>query len=195
MGAIRASRLRPALLVLGALYLCGVWLEGIGASIPNPVVLQPALYFLQVAALFTSAATVPVDYRAEAWLCEERRWVEMDTRPYFAIDRDNKENRFHRALHFYKRNRATLQTLERYLLESHMRGHAEDGVPPRARVGGIRFLSVRRPIPAAGEPATRWRRAPLAEYSKDERRLLYWTPPSKRQARCGGSIPVREEGE
>jgi hypothetical protein len=181
--------------IVGALYLAGVWLNGIGSSLPERILPRPVLYFVQVAKLFTKARTVLGEYRAEAWLCDERRWVEIDTRAHFSIDREHKENHFQRALHFYRRHRETLQALDRYLMESHARGHRDDGLPPGARIGGSRFLSIREPLPAPGKPAARWRRAPLAEIPKEGHRRWYWTPRSKRAARCGGAMPTAEEDE
>lgn len=180
---------------MAALYFAGVWLDGIGSVVPYHLVPQPALHFLQVAGLFTGSATFSVDYRAEAWLCDERRWVELDTRPYFEIDAAHKENRFHRALHFFRRNRRVLQELERYLIEKHELTIATEGAVPAVRVGGMRFLSVRRPVPAPGETISRWHRVPLLELSKEQQRRWYWTPASRRAKRCGGRVPTAGEDE
>jgi hypothetical protein len=184
-----------ALLSLGALYLAGLWLNGVGSSIPERHLPRPVLFFLQATKLFTHAGTVTIDYRAEAWLCDERRWVELDTRPYFAIHKDDKESRFHRTLHFYRRHRATMQALESYLIEAHHARHASEGLPRGARVGGMRFSSLRLPIPAPGQPVGRWQRKPFADHPKERQKRWYWTPRSKRAARCGGTPPRPEEDE
>ena len=75
------------------------------APCPRRSTPRPWLYFSQVAALFVNAAPKVIDYRAEGWSCTEHRWIEIDVRPYFRIDADNKENRFQRALQFYRKNR------------------------------------------------------------------------------------------
>jgi hypothetical protein len=180
---------------LAVIYLCGVWLDGIGSGIPRRIVPQPLLYFLQVASLFTGQATAAIEYRAQGWLCDERRWAELDTRASFLINRDDKESRFHRTLHFYGRHRATLQALDAHLIEEHQRHPSADGLPAGARIGGVRFLRLRHPIPAPGEPALRWRRRPLAEHPRNETARLYWTPRSRRAERCGGLPPLASEDE
>lgn len=170
-------------------YLLGLWLDGVGSSLPERTLPRPLLFFLQAASLFTQAGSNSIDYRAEAWLCSPGRWVEMDTRPYFEINQDDKENRFHRTLHFYRQNRPTLQALEAYLIESHASGKADDGVPRGARVGGMRFSSLRRPIPELGQHAARWQRHSLSDVPEDMRRRWYWTRRSKRTERCGEAPP------
>jgi hypothetical protein len=126
---------------------------------------------------------VSVDYRAEGWLCTERRWVEIDTRPYFPMRSDDKENRFHRVMHFYRRHRMTLQALESYLIHGH-----NDGAP-NAPISGVRLLSLRIPLPKPGEKVDRYRRRSLSEHPEDQRRNWYWTPTAKRAARCAELVP------
>lgn len=183
---------RGALVILAAAYVGLVWLQGTGNALPRRVLPATALYFVQIAALFTSRATVVVDYRAEAWLCEQRRWVEMDVRTYFPINRDDKENRFHRTLHFFSTHRQTLQELESFLIDRSV-GDVGLGLPAGARIGGVRFVRLRLPIPPAGAAPTRWRREPLADHPDEQRRPLYWTPRSRRAQRCGGLPPLPSE--
>ena len=125
-----------------------------------------------------------LDFRAEAWMCREKTWREIDTRPYFPIHRDDKESRFYRTLHFFRHERKVMQALEAYVLESHAKGGADDGIPRGERVGGVRFSSIRAPLPQVGEPVPRWSRRPMAEYPEDQKKHWYWTPNSKRRARC-----------
>jgi hypothetical protein len=189
----RRALARGAIAALAVTYLAMTWLNGVGAKIPEKILPRPLLFFVQSAKLFTGGGSMTVAYRAETWLCAERRWVEIDTRPHFPIDRDHKENRFHRALHFYRQNRPALQALEAHLLASHARG-ADDGVPPDARVGGVRFSRLRTPIPRPGQPVARWQRVALADHRHEVSRL-YYTPRSKRADRCGGPIPTAAEDE
>jgi hypothetical protein len=193
--AVRAAAhpgLRAALVAVAALYLAGVWLDSIGPDVASYVP-QPFLYFTQVAGLFTSAATMSIDYRAEAWICDDAEWVELDTRPYFAINRENKENRFYRVMHFYKQQRETMRALDRYLFDAHASGEEDDGVPRATRIGGLRFLSVRHALPAPGAPAVHWHRVPINEYSAEDRHYWYWTPGSERRERCGEPPLTRRE--
>ena len=185
-GTAREGYVRFALIALAGAYLAGVWIDGVGSNLPADILPGPIVYFLQVASLFPRAATVTVDYRAEAWICGEKRWAEIDVRPYFRLDAEHKENRFHRVMHFYRQHRQTMEALELYLVEAHNRGGADDGIPGEP-VGGMRFLSVRTPLPAPGEKVAAWTRLPASAYSGDDRHDWYWTPKSRRDERCGQS--------
>ena len=173
-----SSRFRIVWIVIAALYLATVWLEGIGSTVPAKITPRPWLYFSQVAALFVTAAPKVIDYRAEGWSCETRRWTEIDVRPYFRIDADNKENRFQRALQFYRKNRTVMRALEEFVLAR----NNESSVP---RIGGVRFSSLRISYPAPGAHVSPYERRPLAEYSGEQRHDWYWTPSSRRTERCG----------
>ncbi len=98
-------------------------------------------------------------------------------------------------MHFYKQQRETMRALESYLLESHATGAHDDGIPREARVGGVRFLSVRQSLPAPVEPALRWHRRPIAEYPLKDRHYWYLTPVSARHERCADRPPAREGNE
>jgi hypothetical protein len=192
---------------LAAAYLAGVWLDGVGSTLPSSILPRSANYFLQVSALFPYAALASIDYRAEGWVCAngangangasgandangangtDGKWEEIDTRPYFPIDADNKENRFQRVMHFYRDNRPTMHALEAYLIEAHGEGRADDGIPRDVPIAGVRFSSLRIPLPQPGEPLTRSERKPLSEYPESERQLFYHTRRSKLEARCAG---------
>jgi hypothetical protein len=179
------ARAHAALLVVGGAYLAGVWLEGVGSSIPASVLPRTPLYFLQIAALFPHAATFVIDYRAEGWLCKERQWQEIDVRPYFPLDPDDKENRFQRVMHFLRDNRPTMNALDDYLVTGHDAGGHADGIPDDAKLGGIRTLSLRIPLPDPGAPLTRTEHRPLSEYPVSEHHNWFYTKASKRAARCG----------
>jgi len=180
-------------LVFGALYLAGVWLEGVGSSIPGAVLPRMPLYFLQIAALFPHAAVNVIDYRAEGWLCQERRWQELDTRAYFPLDPDDKENRFQRVMHFFRDNRPTMHALDEYIVAGHAAGSAArpDGLAAGALLGGIRVMSLRLPLPAPDAPLARMERKPLSEYPETVRKIFYYTPTSKRAERCGYREPPK----
>lgn len=171
------SRFRGIWIGIAGLYLVTVWLDGVGSNFPAKVTPRPWLYFSQVAALFVNAAPKVIDYRAEGWSCTEHRWVEIDVRPYFRIDADNKENRFQRALQFYRKNRTVMRALEDFIVARHVAtGHS---------IGGVRFSSLRLPYPAPGEHVSPFEQKPLASYSGDLKHEWYWTPKARRAQRCG----------
>src|SRR3954469_9948400 len=132
----RSSRFRGAWIVVAGLYLVTVWLDGVGSTVPAKITPRAWLYFSQVAALFVNAAPKVIDYRAEGWSCSEKRWTEIDVRPYFRIDAENKENRFQRALQFYRKSRTVMRALEDFVVE---RNNASGATP----IGGVRFASLR----------------------------------------------------
>jgi hypothetical protein len=191
-GTSAITRVLPALAVL---YLAGVWLDGVGNKWPAKLLPRTANYFLQIAALFTRAGQMSIDYRAEAWSCKDKRWVEIDTRPYFPIDPDDKENRFQRAMHFHKEDRTTMQALERYLVSRHNgdAGPSSDGLPRDVKIGGTRFLSLRFVLPKPGDPITPMVRKPLSELGNVERHDWYWTTRARRGERCGAPVDVADD--
>lgn len=189
------SRARTLLVVIGALYLTGVWLEGVGSTLPSSLLPRTPLYFLQIAALFPRAAVNVIEYRAEGWICAEHRWAEILTRPYFPIDPDDKENRFQRVMHFFRENRKTMHALDGYLVARHAEGGHADGIADDAKLGGIRVLSLRLPLPSPGDPLVRMHRQPLAEYPETVRKNWYYTPRSRRAARCGYAKPEEADAE
>ena len=176
---------RVGLGLLSAAYLAGVWLEGVGSSLPASLLPRTPLYFLQIAALFPHAATNVIDYRAEGWVCSEHRWRELETRPYFPLDPDDKENRFQRVMHFFRDNRPAMHALDDYLVQGHQGGTLPDGIPHDAALGGIRVLSLRLPLPEPGSALERLSRKPLDEYPTSVRKNFYHTTRSKLTVRCG----------
>jgi hypothetical protein len=177
------SRFRGFWIAVAGLYLATVWFDGVGSTWPAKITPRPWLYFSQVAALFVNAAPKVIDYRAEGWSCSDHRWVEIDVRPYFRIDADNKENRFQRALQFYRKNRNVMRALEDFVVKRH---NAASGAAP---IGGVRFSSLRLPYPAPGEHVAPFEQKPLASYSADQKKDWFWTPTSRRTQRCGAPQP------
>ena len=186
--ALWLRRRRGSLGILGAAYFVGVWLDGAGSGIPARVLPRTANYFVQVAALFPRAATASIDYRAEGFVCSDRTWTELDTRPYFPIDPDDKENRFNRVMHFFRDNRPTMTALDSYLVGRHDLAANDDGIPRDRPIGGVRLSSLRIPIPSPGDRLERTSRRPLSDYPAAERQVFYHTPKSRLSARCGARI-------
>ena len=171
--------------MLALVYLAGVWLNAAGAPL-DEVVPRPFLYFMQVARLFPNAVDLATEYRAEAYSCHERRWSELDVRPYFPLRADDKENRFDRAMFFYHRSPPVLKALDAYLVGAN---NNRSGAPP---VGGVMLLSLRIPIPKAGEPMERYQRRPLATYPAADRKYWYRTSLDEVRARCDEEALRRE---
>ena len=186
---MKATAARLAIAAVAGVYLASVWLDGVGSDLPTRVLPRSLLYFVQVAQLFPKAATGAIDSHAEAWLCAEGRWQEINVGAYFPIDRDTKENRFHRALHFYPHNREVMQALDWYLVASHAGGELEDGVARGQSIGGVRLSHVVLPPPEPGATAKRWQRLPLADYPQERIKYVYFTRRAQRAERCG--MPVR----
>jgi hypothetical protein len=184
-GVAWRPRIHAALVVLGGLYLMGAWLEGVGSTLPSKLLPRTPLYFLQIAALFPHAAVASIDYRAEGWVCREHKWRELITRPYFPLDPDDKENRFQRVMHFFRDHRATMHALDDYLVSHHNEGGHDDGVAEDAKLGGIRTLSLRLPLPSPGDPLVRLERKPLASYPDSVRKSFYHSTRASRTERCG----------
>jgi hypothetical protein len=174
-----------ALTVIAGIYLAAVAFDGMGSSLPVKILPRAAAFFSQCSCLFPSAADTIIEYRAEGFRCDDKKWVEIDPRPFFPIDRDEKESRFQRTLHFYREDRPTMQALEAFLIgrqnEAALAGNAPLGGGP---IGGVRFLSLRIPFGRPGDPMVRYAHRPLEEFPESQRHEWYWTPQSKRTERC-----------
>lgn len=181
--------MRACLRTLATVYLVGLWLDAVGCSVPSRILPHAVDYFMEVAALFPEASGGAIDYRAEGWVCADTRWQEMDTRPYFPLDPDDKENRFQRALNFYRDDVEVHRALDAYLVERHNAARADDGIPRDRLIGGVRLVRVRIPVPAPGGPVARFTRRPLEEIPQREKETLYRTPKARIAERCGVGPP------
>jgi hypothetical protein len=179
-----------ALRFLAAGYLLGVFLEGVGWGAPLRETLPQWLsFFTQVAALFPRAAQYSIDYRAEGYVCDTGEWKELDTRPYFPIDEDDKENRFQRVMFFYRKQKVVMNAVDRFLVEVHNGGARDDGIPSDRKIGGVRLLSIRAPLPEIGAPLVRVHHTPLPEIPEKERKLWFSTRSGTITERCFGRHP------
>ncbi|WP_438016247.1 hypothetical protein WMF18_36195 [Sorangium sp. So ce315] len=171
---------------LGALYLASILLAAAGSPLPERLLPRTALYFTQIARLFPYAALSSIDHRAEGFRCSDRAWVEIDTRPYFPISAGDKENRFYRAMHFFRQNRPVLQALDEFLVARHnarLTAGITEGTAG-GRIGGVRLSSLRLPLPEPGQRFPRHERRPLDTMPEELRKVRYHTPQLKRRARC-----------
>lgn len=186
-----------AIRLCALLYLLGVWLEGVGWGGPiRSVVPHWIGFFTQCAALFPRAARYAIEYRAEGYVCDTGEWHELDTRPYFPIDVNDKESRFQRVMFFYRRQKTVINELDRFLVNVHNRTPLEDGIPREEKIGGVRLMSIRGPIPEIGAPLVRVHYVPLGEIPEKERKQWYQTKSARITERCFGTRPksVREKG-
>jgi hypothetical protein len=179
-----------AIRFVAAFYLLGVWLEGVGWGAPLRAVVPHWIgFFTQVAALFPRAAHYAIDYRAEGYVCDTGEWHELDTRPYFPIDVDDKESRFQRVMFFYRRQKTVMNALDHFLVDVHDRTPKEDGIPADQKIGGVRLMSIRGPIPEIGAPLVRVHYVPLVEIPEKERRVWFQTKSARITERCFGKHP------
>ena len=174
---------RRALLAVAGFYLVVVWLDGVGSNLPARLLPRSLVFFGQIAALFRWAGEKQIDYRAEGWVCDGGKWIELDVRPFFPLDADNKESRFYRAVQFHRRDRKVMRALEEFVMERHNRTRDP-------KIAGVRFLSLRVPYPEPGTTVTSYERRPLETYPAEQRHHWYFTPKSKLRERCGASAPM-----
>jgi hypothetical protein len=198
-GVARAWRGRVVPVVLGvvaAVYFVGIFSEAAKTGSAARWLPAPLEYFTQVASLFPKATQHATDYRAEGFRCRDQTWFELDVAPWFPINADNKESRFHRTVDFYgsqhpqnsnwRPHRPTLRALEKFLTDH----YDADVIDAAARgkdtspIGGIRLVQLRLPVGTPRDGSPRYERRPLSEYGADERKDLYYTPESKREERC-----------
>ena len=172
--------LRRGLTLLAALYLVAVGLDATGTGSPGPIAAAAGpLLHSGGGSLSARRAREEVEWRVEGWLCDERRFAEIDVRPYFPIRRDDKESRFYRAMFFHHRQRTVLKELDAFITR------AQNGAHPEQRIGGVILLSLDVPIPPLGSHEPRYRWKPIAEFPHSvERRYWYVTSADDRSQRC-----------
>lgn len=174
---------RRVLIVLALGYFSLMILDRFTRSKVNARVPPVAVFFAQISGLFPSAAVNSIDYRAEGWLCREGRYVELEMDRLFPMLAANKENRFYRIMHFYRRNRLVITELDSFIVG---RYPADAVAAGGDRLGGVRLLSLRLPVPSERSEVKRYRRRPLSEYPSEQRIEWYWTPRRKLENRCAG---------
>jgi hypothetical protein len=173
--------------IVAALYLGFIWLDGAGSSLPYRILPGTLSYFVGIAGLFPRAATNVTEYRVEGWVCQHRRWEELDYRAYFPLHADDKENRFHKIMFLYRKDRDTMEDLDDFFVDHHNAGTTDDGIPRGLRIGGVRLVSLRRPFPKPGEPLVRFAHKSLSDYPKSYRHTAYRTERADINERCGSA--------
>jgi hypothetical protein len=181
-----AARPRPKgwrvlVAALATVYLLAIALDAAGSGWPARFLPLPLRFFVQVAELFPHASRDAVEWRAEAWRCDDGTVSELDVRPFFPIRPDDKESRFYRAMFFYHRQPRVLRALEQFIIREQNRRH------PEQRIGGVTFLSLLIPIPAPGTALQPYRRQPIADYPATVIRNRWYAPdPELCRRRCRG---------
>lgn len=156
---------------------------------------QPLAYFSECTRLFPERDTAALEYRLEAWSCTGKAWVELDPRPYFPIEADDKESRFQRFAYFYAdrgkavERRPMDDALDDYIYSRH--AAVDDGVA--GAIGGIRLYKWTRPIPPPGAHVERYVYRPFMAVPDGQREYLYNTRRSVRARRCGEAATSGEE--
>jgi len=179
--------------VMAGLYFAGLWLNGVGVSLLAKILPRSINLFLTVAALFPDADHYVLDYRAQAYTCDGRTWVELDTRPYFPIDAENKESRFQRVMYFHHKNARTMRALDAFLVDRHDGrgpGSDRDGIPLETAIGGVRLMALHTPFAPPGGEVRRYGWRPLSTYPESERHAWYETPRELIAKRCGAPPPA-----
>jgi hypothetical protein len=161
--------LRRTLTVIGGLYVAMVLHQAVG----NP---HPVFFFAQIAKLFPGATQYTFEHRVQGYTCSGKL-VDVDVRPFFPIHSDDKENRFDRAIHFYSKDRPTMQALEAYVMREYNRSEPD-------KIAGVALTRIQTPIPAPGTPFPRFERKPLSDYPVSERQVFYHTPKRVVDERC-----------
>jgi hypothetical protein len=159
--------------------LAGLYLFALVKPFPTTSATRSVTFFTQAACLFPQAAVYTNQYGLAVWSCDERTWLPVDRRAYFSIRSEDKESRFHRLAHFYKRNQTVMHALDEFVSERH--ASVNDGVV--GSIGGVRVFQTSRPIPPPGSPVERFTFDALAPIPAD-RRDHYYTPGPERKRRC-----------
>lgn len=180
---------------VAAFYLLLVYADASGWEWLGNRLPRPLHYFGQVAALFPQADAFATDFYVQGWQCREQRWVELDIRPWFPIDADEKENRFSRAVGFYAKGnhedmRTVMNALDDFIVPrvnaARMAGESADSTE---LIGGIRIFRASIPLPKFGDHVERYFRRKLADMPDGYKRRYFYTRSSKRTERCKGFYP------
>jgi hypothetical protein len=148
--------------------------------LPDAKWTRPISHFVRATCLFPGAMRATNSYRLAAWSCGRVRWEPLDVRAYFPMRAEDKESRFYRLAHFYKRNRPVMQALDAHISARHP--HTEDGVD--GAIGGIRLYQTRTPIPPPGSKIERFVFDPLPAIPREGVQDLFYTPGPERKRRC-----------
>lgn len=183
--------LRAFLVVLALAYFSILIADHARARGLRSVVPGPVLFFAQIADLFPDASPGIIEYRAEGWLCAQKRFVELDMGRLFPMLAGNKENRFYRLMHFYRQTPAVLHALDEYCVSHYPAVETEAGP---AHIAGVRFMSLILPLPKDPSEVVRYSRKPLEAYPDVPHHLWYRTSIRAMAERCS-NMGVSDPGD
>jgi hypothetical protein len=179
---------RIALMVVAIGYFIGL--------LHHSLIPQPVGFFVDATKLFPDANRVAMEFRLEGWSCTDHSWHLIDPRPYFPMRSDDKESRFQRLAYFYGvragkpakgtpkekvPERIAMYALDDYIMARHP--DVDDGLA--GDIGGIQVYVIKKPIPEPGVTVERYDYQPFI-VTEGKREDLFYTPESKRKARCRG---------
>jgi hypothetical protein len=179
---------RIALCVVAVGYFIGL--------LHHSLIPQPVGFFVDATKLFPDANRVAMEFRLEGWSCTDRSWHLIDPRPYFPMRSDDKESRFQRLAYFYGvragkpakgtpkekvPERIAMYALDDFIVTHHK--DVDDGLA--GDIGGIQVYVIKKPIPEPGVTVDRYDYQPFV-VTDGKREDLFYTPESKRKARCRG---------
>jgi len=179
---------RIALCVVAVGYFIGL--------LHHSLIPQPVGFFVDATKLFPDANRVAMEFRLEGWSCTDRSWHLIDPRPYFPMRSDDKESRFQRLAYFYGvragkpakgtpkekvPERIAMYALDDFIVTHHK--DVDDGLA--GDIGGIQVYVIKKPIPEPGADVDRYDYQPFV-ITDGKREDLFYTPESKRKARCRG---------
>jgi hypothetical protein len=182
---------RLALVVVAIVYYLGLLHHGWVGWVS-----RPAEFFVDATKLFPDANRVAMEFRLEGWSCTDHSWHLIDPRPYFPMRSDDKESRFQRLAYFYGvragkpakgtpkekvPERIAMYALDDYIMARHP--DVDDGLA--GDIGGIQVYVIKKPIPEPGVTVDRYNYEPFV-VTEGKREDLFYTPESKRKARCRG---------
>lgn len=173
---LRFGLVAAALIYFAVLIADHTRTRGLRSVVPGPF-----LFFAQIADLFPEASAGIIEYRAEGWLCAQKRFVELDMGKLFPMLAGNKENRFYRLMHFYRQTPEVLRALDAYCT-AHYPPIATEAGPDR--IGGVRFMSLILPLPKDPSEVVRYSRKPLSDYPDVPRHLWYRSSVRMAAERC-----------
>jgi hypothetical protein len=179
-GANIARGLGPRWFRVLLVALACVYFALLSKRLPDARWSRPITYFVRATCLFPGASSASIGYHLAAWSCEQVRWQPIDVRAYFPMRAEDKESRFYRLAHFYKRNRSVMQALDAHIAARHP--ETADGLD--GTIGGIRLYQTRKPIPPPGTRIERFVFDPLPAIPREGVQDHFYTPGSERKRRC-----------
>jgi hypothetical protein len=179
-GAVIAAGLGPRWFRGVLIAVAGAYFVLLSKRLPDQKWARPISHFVRATCLFPGAVRATNSYQLAAWSCGRVRWEPLDVRAYFPMSAEDKESRFYRLAHFYKRNRRVMEALDAHIAARHP--DTTDGLD--GAIGGIRLYQKRKPIPPPGSKVERFVFDPLPPIPREGIQDHFYTPGPERKRRC-----------